>query len=196
MEIMAMRKQSIVVVKLALSIWVFAVCGQAQSSTKDPVKAKLDSEKPGVFLSFDRFGKRIPVRDDEKGDGVWLKLQNNMRVSIRTCTFGVSAQGDPLLVSAGGLQIGLKYEVEVVNSYLFNPVNRKVPVGYSFGSSCEYIDIKPGAFLNFSVPIEHLVQGLAIKIRFEYGWEKIGEANPQHFVFFRYSSIPSTPQAS
>ncbi len=177
--------------KLALFFAVLGFCTQAQNIQLDSSRAKLDSDKPGVYLLFDRFAKRIPVRDHEKGDGVWLKLQNNMRVSIRTCTFGVSAQGDPMLVASEGLQIALKYEVEVVNDYLFNPVENKVPAGYSFGSSCVYKDIKPGSFLSFSVPREHLVQGLGIKIRFEYGWEKIGEANPQHFVSFGYSSIPS-----
>lgn len=171
----------------------FGTQAQTVKTSSTRSKVKLNQEKPGVYVSFDRFAKRIPVRDDEKGEGVWLKLQNNMRFAIRTCTFGISAKGDPLLVADADVQIGVKYEVEVVDFYLFNPSKSKVPSGYSFGSSCAYTDIKSGESLSFSVPSEHLAQGLAITIPFEYDWEKIGEANPQHSVFFRYSSIPSAP---
>jgi len=192
-----MRSWSFSSIAFFLIILGLFICSPAQTAVTNSSssRAKRDQKKPGVYVSFDRFGKRTPIRETEKSEGVWLRLHNNMRFAIRTCTFGVSAQGDPLLVSTGR-EIGLKHDVEVVNPYLFDPTKSKIPPGYSFGNSCVYTDIKPGGSLSFSVPLEHLVPGLAIRIPFAYEWENIGEGNTQHFVLFSYSSIPLSPNAA
>jgi hypothetical protein len=86
----------------------------------------------------------------------------------------------------------LKYDVEVIDSTLFSPARQRVPSGYSFGNSCVSDEIRPGGYLSFSVPREHLAEGLAIKVPFEYEWEPIGGGYTQHFVYFPYSSVPET----
>ena len=180
--------------RFALVLFLYALTGglvAAQRPThRPPFSVKRTEGKPAVYISFERIAKRTPVRQDERLDGVWLRLNNNMKFAIRACTFGISETGVPLIAPDAKSQLGLKYDVEVVNSTLFNPARQRVPSGYAFGTSCVEDEIRPGGYLSFSVPKEHLAEGLAIKVPFEYEWEPIGGGYTQHFVYFPYTSIP------
>lgn len=179
---------------LALSLFVFSSPAQAQDK-KRPV-GKLTAPtivagKSGVYVTFERFGKRQPLRDDEGGEGVWLRLHNNMRHSIRLCAFGISNEGEQLITYGKNTQIGIRYDV------VLNPVaitderpNIDVPVGYNTGSTCHLLEVKPGLSTLFAVPAEHLTKGLSIKLDFTYEWEDDVVNNPTHSVYFNSASIP------
>lgn len=161
------------------------------NKSKSQTSVKLSSEKPGVYISFERLGKRMRLRDDEGDDGVWLRLVNNMRFSIRFCSFGISEEGDRLIASQKNFGVGVKYDVELTNPQIFDEAKNKMPIGYGSRSSCFLFELKPGSFISFSVPNEHLVKGLSIRVPFNYEWEKLTEDNPRHFVLFGSSSLPN-----
>jgi hypothetical protein len=51
--------------------------------------------RPYVYLEFDHIGPRIPRREDEPQQGIWLRLHNNCTEPIEVRTFGVPPKSDP-----------------------------------------------------------------------------------------------------
>jgi hypothetical protein len=180
---------------LALSLFVLAFTAEAQNKKRVVGNATptVVANKPGVYVSFGRLGKRTPLRDDESGEGIWLRLHNNMRYSISLCAFGISDEGEQLITYGKNTQVGVKYDV-VLNPVAITDERPKidVPVGYNTGSTCHLFEVKSGRSMVFAVPAEHLVKGLSIKIPFSYEWEDETVGNPTHFVYFNSLSIPET----
>lgn len=151
---------------------------------------KIVAGKPGVFITFERFGKRTPVSEGESDNGIWLRLHNNMRYSIRFCIFGLYEKGYLPIKPEENTQIGLYYDV-ILNARA-DTDNRPLPVvplGYPL-LSCQEYELKAGRSIVFSAPKEHLAEELSIKIGFSYGWEETGENNPTHFVYFNSYNLP------
>lgn len=182
------------IICLVFSIFVLPFDAMAQNKTKNSKKIKspvVVKNKSGVYVSFERFGKRVPLRENEKGDGAWLRLNNNMLYSISVCIFGISDKAELFMDSEKNTQVGIEYDV------LLNPISETdqrpiidVPIGYNTDSVCQIYTIKSGKSLMFAVPLEHLVKGLSIKIPFNYGWEEEMINNPMHFVYFNSLSLP------
>lgn len=179
---------------LALFLFVSSFTAEAQNKIRTAGKVPnptVIANKSGVYVTFERFGKRTPLRDDESGEGVWLRLNNNMRYSISVCAFIIPEEGEQLNTFNKNAQMGVKYDV------VLNPVaitderpNIDVPVGYNTGNTCSLFEVKSGKSLLFAVPAEHLVKGLSIKIPFSYEWEDETVNNPTHFVYFNSANIP------
>lgn len=151
---------------------------------------KIVTSKPGVFITFERFGKRTPVSEGESDNGVWLRLHNNMRYPISFCIFGLSAESTLPTKPEENTQIGLYYDVVLnARSETDNRPLPVVPLGYPL-LSCQEFELKSGKSLLFSVPKEHLAEELSIKISYSYGWEETGEDNPTHFVYFNSYKLP------
>ena len=151
---------------------------------------KIFTSKPGVFITFERFGKRTPVSEGESDNGVWLRLHNNMRYPISFCIFGLSAESTLPTKPEENTQIGLYYDVVLnARSETDNRPLPVVPLGYPL-LSCQEFELKSGKSLLFSVPKEHLAEELSIKISYSYGWEETGEDNPTHFVYFNSYKLP------
>lgn len=163
---------------------------------KKASSVKLENQKPSIYITFEKAGKRTPLRENESDKGIWLKLHNNLRYSIRFCAFGIS-DGEQLAFFEKNSELGLNYDVEFTDSSSFlgsgseekkdNSMN--VPVGYPVGGICHYYELKAGNSVVFSVPVEHLAKGLSIKIPFKYEWEEESEDNPTHFVYFNSLDI-------
>jgi hypothetical protein len=134
-------------------------------------------DKPTVYISFERAGKREPQLNGESDEGIWLRLHNNTRWSIKLDMNDVS--------SAEFGDADLFYEVVA---------DEKVVVDMRC-HACSMDSVRPGQSLLFSVPREHLAKGRAIRISFAYEWEEdasrstVGE--PQHLVSFESSKLPS-----
>ncbi len=181
-------------VSLTLFLFVSSFPAEAQNKIRNTGKASnptVIADKSGVYVTFDRLGKRTPLRDDEGGEGVWLRLNNNMRYSISVCGFSIPEEGEQLSAFNENAQISVKYDV------VLNPVaitderpNINVPVGYNTGDTCTLFEVKSGKSMEFVVPAEHTVKGLSIKIPFKYEWENETVNNPTHFVFFNSLNIP------
>ncbi len=125
---------------LTVSIFVLSFNAEAQNKKRTVIKngsLTVVVNKSGVYISFERFGRREPLREDENGEGVWLRLHNNMRYSISLCAFGISEKGEQLLMYGKSTQIGVKYDI-VPNpiSETDNDPQPVVPLGYNTGSTC------------------------------------------------------------
>jgi hypothetical protein len=163
----------------------------AQTAIDKKTSPKIVATKPGVFITFERFGKRTPVREGEGTDGIWLRLHNNMRYSISFCIFGLSREANLPIKPEENTQIGLYYDVVLnARSETDNRPLPEVPFGYPVLGTCQDFELKAGRSILFAVPKEHLAEELSIKIGFSYGWEKAWEDNPVHFVYFNSASIP------
>ncbi|MDQ3800426.1 MAG: hypothetical protein M3384_13340 [Acidobacteriota bacterium] len=165
---------------------------KSQKSRISTVKKNIliDKKLPSLYITFEKFGKWTPLRDDESGKGVLLRLHNNMRYSINVCGFGIQNENGQFTQYSEGSLLGLQYDV------ILNPLtitedrpNIDVPTGYNTGSTCQLFEVRPGKLMRFAVPKEHLVKGLSIKIPFIYEWEDVGE--PNHFVYFNSLNIPN-----
>ena len=75
--------------------------GQQQRSIKRKVNLRIVRDKPSVFISFDHYGRREPLRVAESSEGVWLRLHNNTRATIFLPSYGVPKEVG---------QVGLFYE--------------------------------------------------------------------------------------
>ncbi len=63
-----------------------------------------------------------------------------------------------------------------------------LPEGHSF-DVVSSVEIGPGKGLAFSVPRNHLDPGLAIRVDFEFGWEK-NNRYTRHSSHFSYWDLP------
>ena len=147
----------------------------SQNTPAGSESTKSDRSGPSVYIDYVRRGPRIPLHTDDGSEGIWLRLHNNTRSALVMPTFGVPKEnGDA----------GLFYEVRATpGSKISNP-----PVGERPGHMQSISTIKPGQTVQFSVPSEHLAQGLAIAVRFSYDWENqrlvtLGR-EPEHWVVF------------
>lgn len=189
------RTLSQLLIGLSLFLFVSSFTAEAQNKIKaagKPSNPTVVADKSGVYVTFERLGKRTPLRDDEGGEGVWLRLNNNMRYSISVCIFSIPEEGKQPTIFNKKAQISVNYDV------MLNPValtdNRpqpNVPIGYNTGDTCTLFGVKSGKSMLFIVPVEHLIKGLSIKIPFSYEWEGKTVNNPMHFVFFNSLNIPN-----
>ncbi len=178
-----------------------AALGIAQSPTyKDLKDARIDKDRPGVYLTFDHFGKAVNPLDmrfiepidasnsKQPGKDVWLRLHNNMRWPIQILTFSMylpkrRAGEKPAdwirraRYLANDTEIGVDYHVQEKDG-------RCQPSPFdSFSVS----RIPPGVSVIFSVPRETLSTDRSIFVNFNYEWEE-DESNstrpnePEHRV--------------
>lgn len=64
-----------------------------------------------------------------------------------------------------------------------------IPVGYPVGGFCHSYELAGGKSVTFSVPSEHLADGLIIRIPFNYQWEGITKYKPLHFITYSSSGL-------
>jgi hypothetical protein len=150
--------------------------GIAQNTKTSSADVRLDKEKPNVYISLERQGAWKPLKKFESKERVWLRLNNNSKWSVATCMWDISKEyGDTELT----------YEVE-----RYEKIGRVVkPVTEDSEGSCPLGVMGPGKSVLFSVPREHLIDGLAIKVQFRYEWETdpdgfTSDLEPKHFVYF------------
>lgn len=168
-----------------LLIFIFIACSiTAKSQTKETTSkdVRLVKDRPHVYISFEREAKRKPLRTGEGNRGVWLRFHNNSKWRVGVCMWDVPKEyGDK----------DITYEVE---RYKKESGLEKTPIANATdGCPQEYIE--PGKSVLFSVPREHLANGLSIKVPFRYEWEDDpdGFANPlepRHYAYFYSSEIP------
>lgn len=182
---------------LVIVILGVAVCTYSNSAKERERSIKLKKDKPTVFISFVRFGRREPLEVGESDQGIWLRLHNNTRWVVWVPSFGVTKEfGD----------MGLHYTIErfpsPVSSIVIGPVEpncpkkdvaKDTPVGYIPRDTKTFRPIKSGKSILFSVPREHLAPGLFIRISFHYDWENFVDAilgtEPEHFIAFSSALI-------
>lgn len=184
---------------------LFGATANAFSNSRGQIKgqerAKIEKDKPTVYITFEKFGKRSPLETGESDDGIWLRLHNNTPWKILFPAFSVPKELG---------ELGMYYELEELpqgdtsgSGPDFKPATGKMekaspPRGYSRPHSYSVRELASGASVLFSVPREHLAQKLSLRIQFIYGWEDLDDVfagrSPQHFVYFHSVDLPAKTQ--
>ena len=173
--------------------------------------------KPTVYITFEQFGQREPLRLNESNEGVWLRLHNNSRWSLILEAHGTNG----VFATGKEEEVGMFYGVEevprslkAVSSDYDNPPDPRessrmsnaetkafvaahkydiceVPVSYSC-HVCSTIELPPGKSLLFSLPRETLCGNLKSYVSFKYKWEDedVAGEEPEHRVYFYGSQLP------
>lgn len=189
---------------LILLLLCLSTVGYAQHSKPRRVKTevRLSRNKPTVYITFERAGKREPLEAGESDEGIWLRLHNNTRWTITFPAFGVPE-------TLG--EVGMFYEVEAIRNietYRDAPKSgesqrqeqaaQETPVGYRLGHVSSTVQLPPGDSIVFSVPREHLNKGLALHLSFSYEWQNQDDVfagrDPRTYVYFYSSALPQTIQ--
>ena len=167
-------------------------------STVEP-DFRIDKDHPTVYLAFERFGKREPLRKGESSNGIWFRLHNNLKWPIIVPSFGVPYPDET----------GIYFEVEPIKDVgdrisfasetkssknrrqksLDSP--RRIHNGYKMRDLVSNISVPAGSSLLFSIPSEALVEGTAISVSFHYIWEE-NLNEPLHKIFFYHSNLQAT----
>ncbi len=160
--------------------FVLAVTVHAQGQVGTSGKVRPNKDKPPVYVTYERSGVRIPLNEGESKNGYWLRLHNNTKWKLILRVNGVPnpSYGDAILF----------YQVDRIRGSGFTPV------GYS-SHVASIIKLKAGSSILFSLPQEHLAEGLAIRLRYNYEWEMREEGSspasePAHTVTFSSSDLP------
>jgi hypothetical protein len=183
-------------------------------------KVSLRDDRPTIFLTFEREGKREPIHASESNEGVWLRLHNNTKWAINFCTPSLYippkvapirlADGRGILALSEGVEVSVCHGVEELKPYEWkltrtgeakkrkSTKDSERQVGYDQGDVFSSAWLPPGSSIIFSVPREHLSPDLMIFIRFNYEWEygerTFGSDEPEHRVYFRASDLPKKLQ--
>lgn len=159
-----------------------SIMAKAQTRETTSKDVRLVKDRPNVYLSFERRGYRRPLRIGEGKKGVWLRFHNNSKWQVGVCMWDVAKEyGDK----------NIAYEVERYKKV----GGSETPIANDPEGSCPREYIESGRSVSFSVPREHLADGLAVKVPFRYEWEEDpdGFANPlepKHYAYFYSSEIP------
>ena len=141
---------------------------------------RIIKSKPHVFVSFEREGKIDPLYVGESHKRVWLRFHNNSRWQVMFCS-------SPVPKEYGETEVA--YDVERYEGSGETPGTRR-------SDDCSYLLVESGKSILFSVPREHLTEGLAVRIPFRYKWENNSDGSdnllePKHFVYFHSQDIPN-----
>ncbi|RMG01267.1 MAG: hypothetical protein D6735_12140 [Acidobacteria bacterium] len=140
---------------------------------------RIVKSKPHVFIGYEREGKIEPLYEGESDTRVWLRFYNNSKWMVMFCSSSVPKEYG---------ETEITYEIERYKGFGETP-------GTSRLDACGYLLLKAGESIVFSVPREHLAEGLAIKVNFLYEWEvdsdgSISDLEPKHYVYFYSWQIP------
>lgn len=141
---------------LAISV----VSAQTRKPNKFSSEIRLSKNKPSVYISYERSGKREPLEIGESNEGIWLRLHNNTKWTIILPTFGPpESHGD----------VGMFYTLVVVSELPKEVTD--IPKGYELGHVYSTFKLRGGESVLFSVPREHLPKGIVLRVSFSYEWE-------------------------
>jgi len=161
------------------NVLVSPATAQKKKKSGSSVSARIVRDRPHIYISFERMGEISPLNIGESNHRIWLRFHNNSRWTVELCSSVVPKEyGDA----------EIDYEIERYDGF------GEVP-GTRLSDSCGYVSVGSGRSLAFSVPREHLIQSLAIKVRFMYEWERNADGTdnllePKHFSYFYSSDIP------
>ena len=158
----------------------FLLTVMAQGLAGTTAKVRPNKDRPTVYLTYERSGRRVPLSNGESERGIWLRLHNNTKWKLILRVGGVPnpSYGDAVVF----------YEVDRIEGRGF------IPIGYR-SHVASVIKLKAGDSLVFSLPQEHLGKGLAVRVRYNYEWElrmddSLPANEPYHSVTFASSDLP------
>ena len=174
---------SLLAILFCLAVPSNALAQTSRSQVRTPEisgrQVRILKNKPHVFISFVREGKLVPLYEGESDRRVWLRFHNNSRWQVMFCS-------GPVPKEYGETE--LTYEIERYRGSGETPGTRS-------SDACGYLLVNSGEHVLFSVPREHLIDGLALKIPYRYAWETDPDDSenilePKHLVYFYSGDIP------
>jgi hypothetical protein len=146
---------------------------------------RIIKDRPHVFINYERQGNIAPMYEGESNARIWLRLHNNSKWQIMFCSGAVPKEYG---------EAEITYELERYKG--MGDVS-----GTRSSDICAYRLLKSGDSVLFSIPREHLTEGVALKIQFRYIWENDTDGSdnllePKHFVYFFSEDIPGNRKAS
>jgi hypothetical protein len=106
--------------KIFLALFVLCILALSVSSQQQRLRVAegdvlISHDKPTIYITFERSGKRKPLYDAESNQGIWLRLHNNTQWAIHFCTQSlyVGQKVTPLQLRDGRGVLGLREGVEV-----------------------------------------------------------------------------------
>lgn len=173
---------SISIICLATAFSITAQTGNLPNRKTNMTSSdvRVIKDKAHIFISFERKGKIAPPYIGVSNMRVWLRFHNNSRWKVMFCS--------GLIAKEYG-ETEAEYQVERYKGSGETPGTRG-------SDSCQYLLVSPDKSVLFSVPLEHLAYGLAIKIEFRYEWELDPNGSddlsePKHYAYFYSDDIPS-----
>lgn len=153
-------------------------CPQARSKSTPRQKIRIRGDKPTIYVTLDRVGRRRPLLIGESEEGVWLRLHNNTRWAI------LLEANDAASKEYGDAE--LFYEVLEDNKTV---VDMRC-------HACTITRLLPGKSILFSLPREYLEGNQIIRIGFNYAWERDERGStslePSHYVYYYPTRLPTT----
>jgi len=154
----------------------------AQKSEIRNSDVRVVKDRPSIYISYKRQGILKPLHTGESNRSVWLPFHNNSKWQVGFCMWDVAKEyGDK----------DVTYEAERYE----NKGKADTPITTDPEGSCPRVFIESGKSVSFSVPREHLVEGIAIKVQYHYKWEIepdgfMNNLEAKHFAYFYSSDIP------
>jgi hypothetical protein len=146
-------------------------------SAQQASDVRIDSNKPTVYLAFERLGE----------DGrVWLRLHNNTQWAISLRTERPGAMLAPLRLISERTVSALADGSEISPEYLIENVPDPGYGEYWCGTTRSWIASRQSAI--FSFPREHLKFLGRVSVSFKYEWESEGQ-EPEHRVRFNETDL-------
>jgi hypothetical protein len=176
----------VLLITLGALVFPWASLG-GQTIQRTSCSLMIDKTLPGVYVSFQKAGPRVPAFQGESTKGIWLRIHNNYHFSILISTFPLRGDGDHTQ-GAHQERLGVQYEVKSVSENR----NINLPSGYQ-EEIITMSRLQPREDITFSIPAEHLSESTYIQIPFEIECESRatgGGAAPKHFAVFYGSSLP------
>ncbi|MBD0372899.1 MAG: hypothetical protein ICV60_18790, partial [Pyrinomonadaceae bacterium] len=143
---------------------------------QQPDAVLLDSSKPTIYLTFERFGE---------DDSVFLRLHNNTRwaISFRTERRYDGASVETLTLNDGRQLSGLVDGLQVIPEYFIEHAAERITTNGQYWCTSSKSWLAAGRSLVFSFPRKVLKEWEQIYIKFTYEWER-GDYDPEHKVSF------------
>lgn len=208
------QKASIATGLLLMVLSVTSTIG-AQDVSSDFV---LDPSKPYVYIKFDHFAFREPLREGEVPRGLWLRLVNNCRVPIEVLGYGFTdsndetgvllqtevvsakptmmifegvphAQIEPVVIPVLGQEEPPATRSETESASLLKQEEEEMPKGYAVDFAT-LLTIPPGEDLLFSVPVNHVQPSWYLRVRFNLQLSLTSALQPLSYVTFSWRDIP------
>jgi hypothetical protein len=161
---------------------------------------RLIQTKPSAYITFEKFGKREPDKNDESKEGIWLRFHNNSKWNLFIRSLGYDKEkvySIPYEVrereSFDVETYTVAGEKQVTQNLTSNDNKSKIPRGYIAHTS-NILKIESGDTFVFSIPKEHLAKNLYISVAFSYEWEQVGKlggvGQTKHTIIFLSTELP------
>ena len=151
----------------------FSLSCLSQTNTKQE-NFRLIQTKPSAYITFEKFGIRKPRYEGESQEGIWFSFHNNTKWNLTVKTLAcLNIQEECLVFYEIERMYGDKSEIE----------ESAVPTGYRIAHISSVKTIPSGDSLLFSIPREHLAEGLFIVVEFSYEWESSGSSGGDSSIF-------------